>query len=684
MTANTTTPGYWFNWRVLLCALWVLFTAIVSLIMIWKCEGLRKPNQDGEETQQDTKGSLHEDEPGGHMEAAFSTIILSKLSFSLGAKFDLSTWTFTLITIYFGLGSLLSIRGCYQYHKRVSGDKVDNVELDAEQGNHAGAASGETSINAGKIISPEPPEGHLVRQRAGTWGYVFQIIFQMNAGAVLLTDCVFWFIIVPFLAIKDYNLSVLAINMHTINAVFLLGDTALNCLRFPCFRIAYFFLWTVIYVIFQWLVHACLNIWWPYPFLDLSSSYAPLCIDAFPMLWRLCFSAKAETPCVFKMVPRVLPVCELSSPLHPPPSNSLQSPPSTSPLQLSSPLYPPPYASLQAPSSTSPLQLSSPLHLPLSTSLQSLPSTSPLQLSSPLRSTSSSPLPPHPPSLPTVRNSHSMKTGGTFDRYKARLAVKGYSQVVGSDFKETFNLVVRSSTVRTVLATAVLSKWTVRHIDINNAFLNELIFFEQRANGEELFCLLKKALYGLRQAPRACSKLLLIMYVDDIVVTGSNPAEINMYIIHFLVKGDMLGCTSAPTPMVISTKLKSNDRDVFTNVHLYRSIVGMATGRVRAGYWSRPIPFKNPSPLLKNTGFKWGSPSDWTASVDDRRSTNGYCVYLGGNLITWCSKKQSVVSKSPSEAEYRSFANPVAELIWVEELLGEIGVDLHGKPVCVV
>ncbi|KAK8536979.1 hypothetical protein V6N13_041933 [Hibiscus sabdariffa] len=310
MTANTTTPGYWFNWRVLLCTLWIVSTAIFSLILIWKCEGLHKPNHNGEETQQDAEGSLHEDETwrpclkGIHpawlmafrLVAFFVLLMLLIVTAFVdgGSIFYYYTqWTFTLITIYFGLGSLLSMHGCYQYQKRVSGDKVDNVELDAEQGNDASAASGETSNTGEKNVNPEPPEGHFVRQRAGPWGYVFQIIFQMNAGAVLLTDCVFWFIIVPFLAIKDYNLSVLAINMHTINAVFLLGDTALNCLRFPCFRIAYFFLWTVIYVIFQWLVHACVNIWWPYPFLDLSSSYAPLWYFSVALMHFPCYGAFA-------------------------------------------------------------------------------------------------------------------------------------------------------------------------------------------------------------------------------------------------------------------------------------------------------------------------------------------------------------------------------------------------------
>ncbi|GMJ08996.1 cysteine-rich RLK (RECEPTOR-like protein kinase) 8 [Hibiscus trionum] len=75
------------------------------------------------------------------------------------------------------------------------------------------------------------------------------------------------------------------------------------------------------------------------------------------------------------------------------------------------------------------------------------------------------------------------------------------------------------------------------------------------------------------------------------------------------------------------------------------------------------------------------SDADWAALVEDRRSTTGYCIYLGGNPITWCSKKKSVVSRSSFEAEYRSLANSVSELMWIESLLAEIGVVLTRLPV---
>ena len=142
-------------------------------------------------------------------------------------------------------------------------------------------------------------------------------------------------------------------------------------------------------------------------------------------------------------------------------------------------------------------------------------------------------------------------------KYKARLVAKGYVQRQGIDYEEVFAPVARIETVRLILALAANRSWKVHHLDVKTAFLNgELIEdvyvsqpegFEKKGQ-EKMVLKLRKALYSLKQAPRAwnvkldgslkkigfkkcvtepvvytrgqgLSKLVLGVYVDDLLVT---------------------------------------------------------------------------------------------------------------------------------------------------------------------
>ncbi|GKF38665.1 gag-pol polyprotein, partial [Tanacetum coccineum] len=102
------------------------------------------------------------------------------------------------------------------------------------------------------------------------------------------------------------------------------------------------------------------------------------------------------------------------------------------------------------------------------------------------------------------------KSDGSVERYKARLVAKGYSQEYGMDYEETFALMAKMTTVRNLIALASSCQWKKSQIDVKNVFLNgdlnEEVYMKPPPGipyKSDEVCKLQKALYRLKQAPRA-------------------------------------------------------------------------------------------------------------------------------------------------------------------------------------
>ncbi|GKA64453.1 retrovirus-related pol polyprotein from transposon RE1 [Tanacetum coccineum] len=156
---------------------------------------------------------------------------------------------------------------------------------------------------------------------------------------------------------------------------------------------------------------------------------------------------------------------------------------------------------------------------------------------------------------------------GPVDKFKARLVAQGFTQVNSLDYSVAFSPVVKSSTVRIVISHAVLYKWPLHQLDVKNAFVNgnhtDTVFMEQPPGFLDPrlpnhVCRLKKSLYGLKQAPGhghrlstflvglgfLCSRaytslfiskrdscvLYLLVYVNDLILTGNQNGTIHNFI----------------------------------------------------------------------------------------------------------------------------------------------------------
>lgn len=178
------------------------------------------------------------------------------------------------------------------------------------------------------------------------------------------------------------------------------------------------------------------------------------------------------------------------------------------------------------------------------------------------------------------------------------------------------------------------------------------------------------------------------------------------YILNLLDRTNMLGAKPVTAPMATSPKLSLHSGTRLLDPTEYRSVVGslqyLAFTRPDISYsvnnlsqfmhapttdhWNavkrtlRYLAGTHGSGIFlrrgNSTALHAFSDADWAGEADDYISTNGYIVYIGHQPVSWCSKKQKTITRSSTEAEYRSVVNASSELKWISSLLHELGIKL--------
>ncbi|XP_047316654.1 uncharacterized protein LOC124920252 isoform X2 [Impatiens glandulifera] len=279
---------YWYQWQVPVCALIIVIPLIIAIRLIRKGNGLPLISSDLWIPSWRNLNPV--------FLLLFRASALISMSFTLyltylrlGRVFVFyfyTQWTFTLVTIYFALVTVISARGCFVYSKT----SVPEIE------------DGEEISSRGKRRS-------IMKMKADFLEQFTQAIYQICGGASMLTDIVFWGLLVPFMLDEKFKLTMLISAMHSMNVVLLIIDSALNRQPFTWFGLNYFIVLSVTYVIFQWVLHACGFTWWPYPFLELATPWAPLWYLALALVHLPCYGIyillnKAMVTIFSKMFPK--------------------------------------------------------------------------------------------------------------------------------------------------------------------------------------------------------------------------------------------------------------------------------------------------------------------------------------------------------------------------------------------
>ncbi|KAB2608246.1 hypothetical protein D8674_011414 [Pyrus ussuriensis x Pyrus communis] len=263
----------------------------------------------------------------------------------------------------------------------------------------------------------------------------------------------------------------------------------------------------------------------------------------------------------------------------------------------------------------------------------------------------------------------------------------------------TFSPVVRHTTVRLILALATQFSWQLQQLDIKNAprawnskFTSYLpaVGFQSSLSDSSLFVKVDGG-----------DIILLLLYVDDIILTGSNSVKIQSVIDDLAGVFDLKDMGRLTYFLGLHIQYR-DDGSLFISQAKYAKDVLQKAGMDTCK--STSTPSKPHTQILAGEGtlilryiqgtIGYGlhytkskefnvtaySDSDWAAYINTRRSITGFVVYLGNNPVSWQSKKQSTVSQSSTEAEYKALAHCAADVFWIRSVFKDIHQSISVPP----
>ncbi|CAL9004948.1 unnamed protein product, partial [Prunus brigantina] len=211
------------------------------------------------------------------------------------------------------------------------------------------------------------------------------------------------------------------------------------------------------------------------------------------------------------------------------------------------------------------------------------------------------------------------RSDGTIERYKARLVAKGYTQM-----EEVYMLPPSGLRQQGANMVCRLQKSLYGLKQVSRNWFSKFSTAIKRAGFQQ-----SKADYSLFTKVRGASFTAVLLYVDDMIITGNN-----------------------------NTAIEELKRFLHKNFRI------KDLGNLK---------------YFLGLQLKGYCDADWASCPTTRRSVTGFCIFLGGAPISWKSKKQSIVSRSSAESEYRSMASLTCELVWLKYLLQDLQVT-HLQP----